>query len=72
MLFVEAVGHRDYTLTQALVMLVALRLHLRQLLVDLAYAWLDSANQVPVMAIGPAEAAAEIPRLPGTRLAGPS
>ena len=41
MLFVEAVGHRDYTLTQALVMLVAFVFIFVNFLVDLAYAWLD-------------------------------
>jgi peptide/nickel transport system permease protein len=38
---VEAVAHRDYTLTQALVMLVATIFIVVNLLVDLAYAWLD-------------------------------
>ena len=37
----EAVAHRDYTLTQALVMLVATIFIVVNLLVDLAYAWLD-------------------------------
>jgi peptide/nickel transport system permease protein len=41
LLFVEAVAHRDYTLTQALVMLVATVFIVVNLLVDLAYAWLD-------------------------------
>ena len=41
LLFVEAVAHRDYTLTQALVMLVATIFIVVNLLVDLAYAWLD-------------------------------
>jgi peptide/nickel transport system permease protein len=41
LLFVEAVAHRDYTLTQALVMLVAAAFIVVNLLVDLAYAWLD-------------------------------
>src|SRR6184192_2925672 len=41
MLFVEAVGHRDYTLTQALVMLVAFVFIFVNFLVDLTYAWLD-------------------------------
>src|SRR5262249_62149523 len=41
LLFVEAVGHRDYTLTQALVMLVAFVFIFVNFLVDLAYAWLD-------------------------------
>src|SRR5947208_1458995 len=41
LLFVEAVAHRDYTLTQALVMLVAFVFIFVNFLVDLAYAWLD-------------------------------
>jgi peptide/nickel transport system permease protein len=41
LLFVEAVAHRDYTLTQALVMLVAGVFILVNFLVDLAYAWID-------------------------------
>jgi peptide/nickel transport system permease protein len=41
MLFVESVAHRDYTLTQALVMLVAFMFIFVNFLVDLAYAWLD-------------------------------
>jgi peptide/nickel transport system permease protein len=41
MLFVEAVAHRDYTLTQALVMLVAAVFIVVNFLVDLAYAWID-------------------------------
>jgi len=41
LLFVEAVAHRDYTLTQALVMLVATIFIVVNLLVDLGYAWLD-------------------------------
>src|SRR5882762_4211031 len=41
LLFVEAVAHRDYTLTQALVMLVALVFILVNFTVDLMYAWLD-------------------------------
>ena len=41
LLFVEAVGHRDYTLTQALVMLVAFVFIFVNFLVDLAYAWID-------------------------------
>src|SRR5438876_4052241 len=40
LLFVEAVAHRDYTLTQALVMLVAFVFIFVNFLVDLAYAWL--------------------------------
>src|SRR5712691_11144021 len=41
LLFVQAVAHRDYTLTQALVMLVAFVFIFVNFLVDLAYAWLD-------------------------------
>ncbi len=41
MLFVEAVAHRDYTLTQALVLLVAFVFIFVNFLVDLAYAWID-------------------------------
>jgi peptide/nickel transport system permease protein len=41
MLFVEAIARRDYTLTQALVMLVATIFLCVNFLVDIAYAWLD-------------------------------
>jgi peptide/nickel transport system permease protein len=41
MLFVEAISHRDYTLTQALVLLVASVFIFVNFLVDIAYAWLD-------------------------------
>jgi peptide/nickel transport system permease protein len=41
LLFVESVAHRDYTLTQALVMLVAFVFIVVNFLVDLAYAWID-------------------------------
>jgi peptide/nickel transport system permease protein len=41
MLFVESVAHRDYTLTQALVMLVASVFIVVNFVVDLAYAWID-------------------------------
>jgi len=41
LLFVEAIQHRDYTLTQALVMLVATFFLFVNFLVDIAYAWLD-------------------------------
>ena len=41
MLFVEAIARRDYTLTQALVMLVAAVFLLVNFFVDIAYAWLD-------------------------------
>jgi len=41
LLFVEAIQHRDYTLTQALVMLVATFFLFINFLVDIAYAWLD-------------------------------
>lgn len=40
-LFVQAVQNQDYTLTQALVMLVVAVFVLTNLVVDLAYAWLD-------------------------------
>jgi peptide/nickel transport system permease protein len=41
MLFVESIARRDYTLTQALVMLVATVFLLVNFVVDIAYAWLD-------------------------------
>jgi peptide/nickel transport system permease protein len=41
MLFVEAISHRDYTLTQALVMLVATAFLIVNFFVDIAYAWID-------------------------------
>jgi len=41
MLIVESVTHRDYTMTQALVLLVAFVFILMNFLVDLLYAWLD-------------------------------
>jgi peptide/nickel transport system permease protein len=41
LLFVESVAHRDYTLTQALVLLVAFVFIFINFLVDLAYAWID-------------------------------
>jgi peptide/nickel transport system permease protein len=41
MLFVDAISHRDYTLTQALVMLVATFFLFVNFFVDIAYAWLD-------------------------------
>src|SRR6267143_1604810 len=41
LLFVQAVAHRDYTLLQALVMLVAGMFILVNFLMDAAYAWLD-------------------------------
>ncbi len=41
MLFVESIARRDYTLTQALVMLVATFFLVINFLVDIAYAWLD-------------------------------
>ena len=41
MLFVQAVAHRDYTLTQALVLLVAAIFIVVNFLMDLMYAWLD-------------------------------
>jgi peptide/nickel transport system permease protein len=41
LLFVEAVAHRDYTLLQALVMLVAGVFIVVNFMMDIAYAWLD-------------------------------
>src|ERR687892_427546 len=41
LLFVQAVAHRDYTLLQALIMLVAGSFIVVNFLVDVAYAWLD-------------------------------
>jgi len=41
MLFVESIARRDYTLTQALVMLVATTFLMVNFFVDIAYAWLD-------------------------------
>ena len=41
LLFVQSVAHRDYTLTQALVLLVAAIFILVNFLMDLMYAWLD-------------------------------
>jgi len=41
LLFVEAISHRDYTLTQALVLLVASVFIFVNFLTDVAYAWLD-------------------------------
>ena len=41
MLFVEGIARRDYTLIQALVMLVATVFLMVNFLVDIAYAWLD-------------------------------
>jgi peptide/nickel transport system permease protein len=41
MLFVEAISRRDYTLTQALVMLVATVFLIVNFAVDIAYGWLD-------------------------------
>jgi len=41
MLFVEAISRRAYTLTQALVMLVATVFLIVNFMVDIAYAWLD-------------------------------
>jgi len=40
-LFVEAITRRDYTMTQALVLLVAFVYVLVNLLTDILYAWLD-------------------------------
>jgi peptide/nickel transport system permease protein len=41
LLFVQAVAHRDYTLLQALIMLVAGSFIIVNFLMDVAYAWLD-------------------------------
>ena len=41
LLFVQSVAHRDYTLTQALVLLVAAIFILVNFMMDLMYAWLD-------------------------------
>ncbi len=41
LLFVESVAHRDYTLTQALVLLVAFVFIFVNFMVDLMYAWID-------------------------------
>jgi peptide/nickel transport system permease protein len=41
LLFVQAVAHRDYTLLQALVMLVAGMFILANFVMDIAYAWID-------------------------------
>ncbi len=41
LLFVQAVAHRDYTLLQALVMLVAGIFIFMNFLLDVAFAWLD-------------------------------
>jgi peptide/nickel transport system permease protein len=41
MLFVQAIAHRDYTLVQALVMLVATFFLFVNFFVDIAYAWID-------------------------------
>jgi peptide/nickel transport system permease protein len=41
LLFVQAVAHRDYTLTQALVMLVAGAFIAVNFLMDITFAWLD-------------------------------
>ena len=41
LLFVQAVAHRDYTLTQALVLLVAAIFIVVNFVMDLMYAWID-------------------------------
>jgi peptide/nickel transport system permease protein len=41
LLFVEAISRRDYTLVQALVMLVATFFLIVNFVVDIAYAWID-------------------------------
>jgi peptide/nickel transport system permease protein len=40
-LLVDAISHRDYTMTQALVMLTAMLFLVTNLVVDVGYAWLD-------------------------------
>ena len=40
-LFVESVSNHDYTMTQALVMLVAVVFIFTNLFIDILYAWLD-------------------------------
>jgi peptide/nickel transport system permease protein len=41
LLFVQAVAHRDYTLVQALVMIVAGFFIVVNFMMDILYAWLD-------------------------------
>ena len=41
LLFVQAIAHRDYTLTQALVLIVATTFIVVNFLVDIAFAWID-------------------------------
>jgi len=41
LLFVQAIAHRDYTLTQALVLLVATAFIVVNFVVDLTFAWID-------------------------------
>lgn len=41
LLFVQAIAHRDYTLTQALVLIVAFAFIVVNFFVDLMYAWID-------------------------------
>jgi peptide/nickel transport system permease protein len=41
MLFVDSITHRDYTMTQALVLLVSFAFIFMNLLIDVLYAWLD-------------------------------
>ena len=41
MLFVESISHRDYTMTQALVLVVSFGFIFMNFLIDLLYAWLD-------------------------------
>ena len=53
LLFVEAMAHRDYTLIQALVLLVATVFIVDQFLVDLAYAWIDPRIRYRCMAVDP-------------------
>jgi len=41
MLFVQSITNRDYTMTQALVLLVSFAFIFMNFLIDLLYAWLD-------------------------------
>jgi peptide/nickel transport system permease protein len=69
LLFVQSVAHRDYTLTQALVLLVAAIFIVVNFLMDLMYAWLDLRSGTRSMAINPAiDVASEAPTAePGSR-----
>jgi ABC-type dipeptide/oligopeptide/nickel transport system permease component len=41
LLFVEGISHRDYTMIQALVLLIATTFLTVNFLVDIAYGWID-------------------------------